>query len=471
MSKFLYGASIQGIQEFIFKTNKLQEIVGASEIVKKLNEDFEKLYKNSDTEILLNAAGNVKAIFHNSKTLQEHILNYERTIMKQAYGITVSQAVVKMDGEFQKLDKAINELERRLKIQRNKPAIPLDLALGIHKLNPQTGRPLTSNSEDMATKQKKEANAAFYSKHPEIKELKNISALSNGKNKIAIIHIDGNGLGQIVPKIGTNLQSFSQKLDTATKDAFTTAKQGKKVREVILGGDDVTAIVNANDALAFTEEFLQNFEKNTAKIEEIQQITPNLTACAGIAFVNKKYPFHYAVGLSEVLCEEAKNASGRNHSCLMFHNIQSSNFQSWKQFVNEELTIFSPEKKADGSYMQKIIRLDFGPYYLNKQDQPLIRDLINSIEAYRCEGSPISRLREWLSELAKSSISAQNLLDRINEITLSSGKWSCKAMQNNLQKLYKGLSNEKLIIEKDGCLKTPIYDIMQILSVTEANNG
>ena len=33
MSKYLYGVSIQGIQEFIFKTNKLKEIIGASKIV------------------------------------------------------------------------------------------------------------------------------------------------------------------------------------------------------------------------------------------------------------------------------------------------------------------------------------------------------------------------------------------------------------------------------------------------------
>jgi len=41
MSKYLYGASVQGIQDFIFKTNKLQEIVGASEIVKNISHIFE----------------------------------------------------------------------------------------------------------------------------------------------------------------------------------------------------------------------------------------------------------------------------------------------------------------------------------------------------------------------------------------------------------------------------------------------
>ena len=34
--KYLYGASVQGIQNFIFQSNKLAEIVGASELVEEI---------------------------------------------------------------------------------------------------------------------------------------------------------------------------------------------------------------------------------------------------------------------------------------------------------------------------------------------------------------------------------------------------------------------------------------------------
>ena len=34
--KYLYGASVQGIQGFIFATNRLREIVGASDIVEEI---------------------------------------------------------------------------------------------------------------------------------------------------------------------------------------------------------------------------------------------------------------------------------------------------------------------------------------------------------------------------------------------------------------------------------------------------
>jgi len=39
-------------------------------------------------------------------------------------------------------------------------------------------------------------------------------------------------------------------------------------------------------------------------------------------------------------------------------------------------------------------------------------------------------------------------------------------MDKNLKFFNKELSNENLIVQKDGVLKTPIYDILQILSAT-----
>ncbi len=42
--KYLYAMSIKGIQEFIFSSNELKDIEGASEIVKNINEQFKKIF-------------------------------------------------------------------------------------------------------------------------------------------------------------------------------------------------------------------------------------------------------------------------------------------------------------------------------------------------------------------------------------------------------------------------------------------
>ena len=474
--RYLYGASVQGIQEFIFKTNKLQEIVGASEIVKSI----ETLFKNNfqTDEILLNAAGNIKVIFNTKEECQKAVLGFPKMVMQEAYGITISQAVVKIDSDHTQDN--INALEKKLKIQRNRPSIPLDSSINMMKLNPSTAKPLVNKDDDKATQQKRAKYKVWLNSEEKSrnKEFKEISDFSNGKHKIAVVHIDGNGLGQLIPKLTIALSEFSSKLDNATKKAFNDARdESMSIREVVLGGDDVTVICNANDALEFTKRFLTYFEDETSKAFGEDK---KLTACAGIAYCNEKYPFHYAVDLAETLCGETKkHAKAINEdlapSSLMFHTIQSSNFQSWEKFVEDELSIVNDvryiekdkEKKKKQPKEQKPIRCDFGPYYLSEPNQPHIKGLQNSIEAYKCDGSPISRLRNWMSELYKSDENAKNLLTRINEVTEQSGKWRCTIMDKNLKNLYLKLSNDDLIVLKDGHDKTPIYDILQILSVTD----
>jgi len=457
VSKYLYGASVQGIQEFIFKTNQLQEIVGASEIVKSLEQEFVAFANIDKDKILLNAAGNIKAIFDDKKKLEKVVREFPKKIMQKVYGITISQAVVKMEGKFSEQSEAIKELEKRLKTQRNKPSIPLDLTINIMELAPKTARPLYEIALDPEGK-KEELDKSSSQKRDFSKNSVNIDPLANSKGKIAIIHADGNGLGQLIPNLKTSLSEFSRGLDKATKEAFKKAKNDiKTTRDVILGGDDLSVICNANDALEFTRKFLDAFEKET-----LDKTGHKLTACAGIAYCNAKFPFHYAVDLAEALCSATKkHAKAINKdlapSSLMFHNVQSSNFQSWEKFIKDELTI--PNDK-------ETIRCDFGAYYLNQEGQVSIEDFINTVQAYAQEGSPISSLRSWMSELHKSHQSADNMLKRIDEMASKNHRWSESLKVNDLSKPL--LTKEALLPQKDGMTKTPIYDILQILSATEA---
>jgi CRISPR/Cas system-associated protein Cas10 (large subunit of type III CRISPR-Cas system) len=351
MSKYLYGASVQGIQEFILKTNKLKEIIGASKIVEDMdNIKFQKEYGlKEEPEILLQAAGNIRLVFNNIEDLEKVVKNFPKDRMLEAYGITISQAVVKYINDY-KIDS--KELEKKLKIQRNKVSLPIDFHFNILKQNPRTALPLVSENEDKATNQKVERFQKFANeqKSKDRKTIFDIEKLSNDKNKIAIIHADGNGLGNIVKDLAENeIVEFSKRLDEATKKAYKTASFGiSEIRKVILGGDDLTVIINANKALTFTKKFLEEFEKNTKKIYKDY----DLTACAGITYCNEKYPFHYAVKLAEDLCKHAKKdskdfAKKQNldlaPSSFMFHNIQSSNVENFSKLIEDELTINKKE--------------------------------------------------------------------------------------------------------------------------------
>lgn len=68
MNSFLYGFSATKLQDFIFRTNVLQEIIGASEIIKSIDslgkdlQDFfgkNNISLNKNPEIILASAGNL----------------------------------------------------------------------------------------------------------------------------------------------------------------------------------------------------------------------------------------------------------------------------------------------------------------------------------------------------------------------------------------------------------------------------
>ena len=472
---YLYGASIQAIQEYIFATNQLKDIVGGSEIIKSLEEEFEKRVKNQG-KIILNAAGNFKAVFDTKEQMKELVKDFPKYVIQNAYGITISQAIVKINNKEDITKDDHEKLDDNLKIQRNKPTIPLDLGISILELAPKSARALYEygkNDEklDVSTFQKQKKYTQWFNekrkKNPLYKDIKDISKLSNDKNKVAVIHSDGNGLGKLIPKLKSKISSFSTKLDEATKQAFKDAAKGyeSKIREAILGGDDLTLICDADIALDFIEKYLKNFEENTSKIEELKEIKElkdekitKLTACAGIAFCNDKYPFHYAVSLAEELCSEAKDKSKRKKSCIIFHNIQSSNFQSWEKLEEDELTAY---------HKDKTIKFSFAPYYLDKA--PKINDFRAIVSFYKQDNSPISKLRNWIGELHKNEAYANKLLNRINQISKNDDNWDIDdRMSKALKRVDSKLSSQNLLVKRDDSnYYTPIYDVLQILSVTK----
>ncbi|CAM2011606.1 Cas10/Cmr2 second palm domain-containing protein [Acanthopleuribacter pedis] len=157
---------------------------------------------------------------------------------------------------------------------------------------------------------------------------------------IAVIHIDGNGLGAVVENLNAALAenpaafphlpaAFSKAVEDATHRAARTAcidlfksglaasagKPHKKVapvRFLVLGGDDVTLVTRAADALAFTRCFQEAFAVETrAAFAKLSGLTlpDHLSAAAGVAFIKPKQPFHMAYHLAESLCQTAKKAA------------------------------------------------------------------------------------------------------------------------------------------------------------------
>lgn len=442
MSKYLYGASVQGIQGFIFSTNKLKDIVGASELVEQIcTTVFDKFAVNGES--VVQAAGNIKFIFNEKTDCENTVLKFPKEVMNMAPGITISQAVIPLDDDF---GKAVDTIEKLLKQQRNKPSRSVTSGLiGIKRAN-NTGLPIVriKNGEyqDEPTIQKNVfqnvkvlCEKSFGEDSLSAKRVAyDIKDITDKNDWVAIIHADGNGLGKVVQTIGKNkevLRLFSHELDTATKEAANIAYNAVSlqfaneeiipIRPVVLSGDDMTVIIRGSLAIKYVKAFIAAFEEKTrthlGKILKENHVFAEdkdfLTACAGIAFIKSSYPFYYGYQLAEELCGQAKkdtkaiHGANTNHlppSCLLFHKIQDSYIFDYQDIVKRELTA------KDG------LSFKAGPYYIHSQSsKKTVDDLINASELLNSEnGDGIkSGIRSWISLRIEDKNKADQRKDRM----------------------------------------------------------
>ncbi|SHE25389.1 Cas10/Cmr2 second palm domain-containing protein [Actinomyces glycerinitolerans] len=200
-------------------------------------------------------------------------------------------------------------------------------------------------------------------------------------SKVAVVHIDGNGVGAIMShlkeakqKVPENvfseatgvsqgdddaLRRFLLQINTRLAGAMETAfysawaqvslwsakddeLRGRHIKPhgfravpvvpVILGGDDATVITEGAYALPFTAAFLEAFERETAAdslLSALGNRDDHMTAGAGIAVVRHAFPFHIAYDLAETLIKKAKQvgkAADPDEYCstLTFHALFDS---------------------------------------------------------------------------------------------------------------------------------------------------
>lgn len=481
MSKYLYGASVQGIQSFIFQTNKLKEIIGASELVEEIctsmfAEQINKTYKELvvDKNAIVNAAGNIKYVFDDEGLCKKTFLEFPKKVMEAAPGITISQAVVEFDKE--QFSEIVNILEKKLLAQRNKPMPSLTIGIMGMQRSRATGFPAVDkdngNFYDEGAKKKlqaKERNALWDKSvastldYPNLTATDNINNITEKNDWIAIVHADGNGLGQVIRTIGNNnekLHQFSLALDKATTAAAQEAAaitlnktdtQGLKFypfRPIVLGGDDLTIIIRGDLAIKYVEAFLNAFEKETKKrLANIDvRLCNGLTACAGIAFIKSSFPYYYGYNLAEDLCSAAKkDAKSRGNdvrSCIMFHKVQDSFVEDYNEIIERELTT------SEG------LSFKFGPYYLDNSDidRWSIDDLVKSVKDLDDkEGNALkSGIRQWLTALLENGgeEKAKQDYSRLHEIT------SKKDIAERLTKKRSG-----------GSEAVPAYDVLSLHSI------
>lgn len=470
---YLYGLTVQGIQSYIFATNKLKEIIGASEIIEEISTKILKEilgYDFDKSKLLLSAAGNVKYVFENKELAKKVYMEFPKKIIGLAGNITFSQAIVNVYGDVTTKDFA--NLEKKLKANRNKPINEYAASTMTNVINRRTGEFAIKNKfdnekfPDISTIQKRVKKDAtilinkVFGNNPKWKFPKEITEIANNKSFVAIVHADGNKLGVTINNILTSenknkvelIKNMSLQIEKSTIYAFLKAfdeiiiksqnfeilkdKEGNikeqivPLRPVILGGDDITLIIRADLAVAFTNEYLKAFENEIAVNFSSIGLNEKLTATAGIAFIKEKYPFHYGVHLAESICSYSKNKSNRDYSSLKFYKVQDS-------FVNDYHNIIEKEYSPNGFDFKK------EPY---KRDE--IDKLLGNLNHLKKEHIAKGSFRDLLTIMYQDKTKAMFRWERIKEIQ----------RDDDIKKL--GLSNDDF--------KT-LYDLITLDSLTADN--
>lgn len=473
----MYGASVQGIQGYIFQTNKLKDVIGASELVKELCEtDFKREFAlTGSVEYIVKAAGNIKLILDSEEDCKRIVFQFPKYAMEKAPGITLSQAVVKCVSDDMTEDR--KKLEDRLRAQRNRLCKSLTLgSVAMHR-SPLTGLPAVPHKDNEPLDEgvlrkreileEKKVNKTLFQIFTGEEDVKyrdmglEIKDLTGKNDWIAIIHADGNSLGEVVKALGSKgrekLCEFSKKLDEATTQAAQEAYKKIKrqydfkkhpIRPIVLGGDDLTVICRGDIAIDFVKEYIRLFEEKTQEL-----LSRELTACAGIAFIKSSYPFSFGYELAETLCDMAKkdaksdvikNANGgKVPSCLMFHKVQSSFVEDYEAIKQKELTL------KDGS------SLCYGPYYLAEQKDLTEQEVRWTIEklcttadefAKEKNNSVKTSVREWLTKMHEDTEVAKQYSERVKAISGNSKLYEC-ATTESARKSY------------------PAYDILSLVTI------
>lgn len=531
MKKYLYGAAVQGIQGFIFQTNKLKEIAGASELVVRICVDlFEETFKETgkgtkkEDHTILSAAGNIKYLFYESENQQmEHVIkHFPKKVMEFAPGVTISQALVEIPQELDK--EHIDELERKLRAQRNCAGRPSDVGFLATKRSRRTGLPATTvherkgedkNFRDQGThkkitiiekEQKKEekgrlANLFFGENYPHELSLdfeKMAKSRSNNYSWLAIIHADGNNMGLMLQNLADEMKEegkydrdafrkFSQNIQKSTEEAAHEAfrrldkddikneiktyddKLEKKngfpynvpFRPIVIGGDDLTIVCRADLALKYTSNFLSLFERKTKEnFENLGYDSLKNGITACAGIAYVKYSFPFHFGYE--LAEEL--CSEAKKAAKKINPERTPSCVMFHKVQDSFVVDYNAIKEKELTTTDGV-RFDFGPYFLYKEESAgnsTISEIEQKLGVFKDkEGSALkSHLRQWLTNLHNNPELAEQKIKRMLT-TISQSKLT-QAGISNPKNLFELRSSGDIVFKF-----TPVSDWLIIHSINE----
>lgn len=475
-------------QEYIYRTNKMREISGASILLSNVydmfiesagrhgikiknswKEDFQKgikfdtaVFEKSeyDGEVIYAGGGNLNVIYKNHDTYVKANRIFSKMLLDKTYSISIIAVCTETTDNFK------NDRERLYKkknIEKNQGtfSVPCNV-LPITKTDRNTFMPVCEKRYEKGKLCEYTSEAwhklnAFENENSE----KNTESLyyivpENSDNKIlAVIYIDGNDMVNKIKSCTEGKNDYPECVDALRKFSLNTdlffvdkpleaiekllrSKSGDgrthKYRRVIGGGDEITIVCFAEDALDIVSEYFNTLEKTAPLAAGI----PN-ASCAGIAFFHSHMPFADVYDIAESCCESGKKKTreyGSTKSYIDFHHCNSAitnDLESIRHEQYAEFTLrpYSTEDFKEFTRVGNILYKDIGRGNVKALSEAVVKgDSYFQVETERIKSRSNGSFINLLKEYSKREDELKKL---IYDISVVYDLWFAKEENVNVQ--------------------------------------
>jgi hypothetical protein len=386
MTQFLALIDVAGIQEYIFGSNDLGQNIGASELVALATRDWVfdalntvSLSHNGDRKqrgkhvdwkildmgitsvdalVIYAGGGNAAILFKDLNRSRQFIAALSGRALRDAPELRLACVHEEFELNHPRgVRIALDNARRRIgeRNERQPASTPL-LGLGVTATCDFTARPvydLDDEGTPISRMVRAKLDARNFAENHLRDALRDAKLLRhdddfifnfddfgepNESSYIALIHADGNGMGERIKALqgadneayvrslrafSASVQDAAQKALCMTVDALLTTRRQVKgddyfgahseikpprkrlpFRPVVFGGDDVTFVADGRLGLALARTYLNALLAHAPKLSDEEPLYSRI----GIAVVKNHYPFSRAYRLAESLSKSAREA-------------------------------------------------------------------------------------------------------------------------------------------------------------------
>ena len=361
--KYLFVAEADKIQDLVFGSSKLREVSGGSQMLTEFCEDAALLAEKFDGDVIISSGGSFSILFDTKEKAEEFGESLSELYRRELGGTVTVAEPVEVHSEKDAIIKGQENL-RKAKHSGKSPisieqvpymAICASCGVGVAKYYKKRYEDEKKNYLCEICDRKSKARdhiktkflSDFYSyvmsgEQSDIDFPKNADVIAEleSRNYVAYMVADVNNMGVIfsscdnfdkLKKLSENLNKvIQQSLAEPTKILMNNQLKGLNfvpILPLIMGGDDVFALIPAQWSLDFTLRFCQEFERrmkqSLKEISLVSSIQPTISA--SIIICKGKFPYLIAHNLGEELLKVVKRRSKENKTSAISFKVITGN--------------------------------------------------------------------------------------------------------------------------------------------------